>query len=366
MKFIDLETQYKNYKYEIDSAIQGVLNSAHFILGEDVPLLEKELASYAGTKEALGVSSGTDALLIALMAYGIGPGDEVITTPFTWIATTEVIKRLGAKPVLVDLEESTGNIDPSLLETLITPRTKAIMPVCLFGQMADFEAINKIAKKYGIPVIEDGAQSFGATQHGRKSCSVTEIGCTSFFPSKPLGCYGDGGAIFSNDAALMQKMRAIRVHGALIRHDHFCLGINGRLDTIQAAILRVKLRYLDEEIACRRRAGEFYNEGLKECCIVPVTQPGNTHVYAQYTIRVADREALKKELESRGIPSAVYYPKCVHQQPVFADLGYKEGGLPVAEKLAKEVLSLPMHPWLTEEMQVTIIEAIQQALLQKV
>ncbi|CCB84965.1 pleiotropic regulatory protein [Parachlamydia acanthamoebae UV-7] len=360
MEFIDIKKQYQLYKKEIDLAIHEVLDQGNFIMGEQVRTLESTLAQYTNTKHCITVSSGTDSLQIALMALGVGFGDEVITVPFTWISSTEVIGLVGATPVFVDIEDRTYNIDVEQLEKAITPKTKAILPVSLFGQMPDYTAINEIAHKYGLPVIEDGAQSFGATQHGRKSCSVTTIGSTSFFPAKPLGCYGDGGALFTNDDTLAAKMRAIRTHGGERRHHHTCLGMNGRLDTMQAAILLAKFPHFDQEAQARASIGHFYSQELAGYCVIPEIQAGNTHVYAQYTIRTPERDELAKYLQAKGVPTGIYYPKCVHEQPVFKPLGYARGSMPVAEKMADEVISLPMHPWLTEEDQHHIINMIKE------
>lgn len=365
MEFIDLKTQYKKYKQEIDTAIHGILDSGQYVLGETCVKLERSLAEFAGVKHALGVSSGTDSLQIALMALGIGPGDEVITVPFTWISTAEVIKLVGATPVFVDIELDTYNIDIDKLEAAITSKTKAIIPVCLFGQMPNFDLINAIAKKHGIAVIEDGAQSFGATQNGKKSCGVTTIGSTSFFPAKPLGCYGDGGALFTNDDELAEKMKAIRVHGGVKRHEHLYLGLNGRLDAMQAAVLQAKLPHFSEEIEFRKKIGARYSELLKDVCEVPVVQEGNTHVYAIYTIRIPDRDTVAAKLKEQGIPCGVYYPKAVYRQPPFAECGKPED-FPVCEKACAEVLSLPMHPWLTEEEQNQIVNAVKEAAAVKV
>lgn len=363
MQFIDLQKQYQLYKSEIDAAIQKVLQHGQYISGPEVKELEDILANYVGVKHCIGISSGTDTLQIALMALGVGPGDEVITVPFTWISTAEVIALVGAKPVFVDIEPETYNIDVDLLEKAITPKTKAIIPVNLFGQLPDYTKINAIAARHHIPVIEDAAQSFGATQNGRKSCSMTIIGSTSFFPAKPFGCYGDGGALFTSDDALAAKMRAIRTHGGEKRHHHPYLGMNGRLDTLQAAILKAKFPHFASEVEARERIGARYSQLLSDCCVVPKVPAGNTHVYAQYTIRVPDREALGKSLKERGIPTAVYYPKCLHEQPVFAPLGYTLGSFPESEKAANQVISLPMHPWLSEEEQDKVIEAVQSFLL---
>jgi UDP-2-acetamido-2-deoxy-ribo-hexuluronate aminotransferase len=331
-------------------------------MGPEVAELEQALAGYVGVKHAITVSSGTDSLEIALRALNIGPGDEVITVPFTWISSAEVIGLVGARPVFVDIEAATYNINANLIESAITPRTKALLPVSLFGQMPDYDRINAIAAKHGIPVIEDGAQSFGATQRGRRSCGVTTIGSTSFFPAKPLGCYGDGGALFTNDDGLAEKMKAIRTHGGIKRHHHPFLGMNGRFDTLQAAILLAKLPHFDREVKERSRIGARYSAFLNGSCVVPAIPPENTHVYAQYTIRVPNRDKTAERLKSAGIPTAVYYPKCLHEQPVFAQLGCKWGDFPQSEKASREVLSLPMHPFLSEADQDKVIDALNQEL----
>jgi UDP-2-acetamido-2-deoxy-ribo-hexuluronate aminotransferase len=360
MQFIDIKKQYQLYKNEIDQAIHEVLDQGNFILGEQVQKVEKQLADYVGVKHCITCASGTDTLMIALMAWGIGPGDEVITVPFTWISTAEVISLVGATPVFVDIDPKTYNIDIEKMKAAITPKTKAIIPVSLFGQMPDYQAINQIAKEYGIHVMEDGAQSFGATQNGKKSCGVTEVGSTSFFPAKPLGCYGDGGALFTNDEALALKMKAIRTHGSLERHHHPYLGFNGRFDTIQAAVILAKMPHYPQEVKARENIGARYSTLLADCCVTPHIQKGNTHVYAQYTIRVPDRDSLGNYLKSQGIPSAIYYPKCIHEQPVYKHLGYGKGAFPVAEKAASEVISLPMHPWLTTEDQDKVISHVKK------
>jgi UDP-2-acetamido-2-deoxy-ribo-hexuluronate aminotransferase len=342
--------------------MRAVLTHGHFIMGPEIAEVESALAAYTSVKHCITAASGTDSLEIALRALAVGSGDEVITVPFTWISTAEVIGLVGAKPVFVDIEPTTYNINIELIEAAITPRTKAILPVSLFGQMPDYGRINSIAQKHGIPVIEDGAQSFGATQRGRRSCGVTKIGSTSFFPAKPLGCYGDGGALFTNDGALAEKMKAIRTHGGLKRHHHPYLGMNGRFDTLQAAVLLAKLPHFESEVAARGRIGARYSELLAGSCVVPVVSPGNTHVYAQYTIRVPNREQVTEKLKAVGIPSAVYYPKCLHEQPVFAGCG-QWGDFPESEKASREVLSLPMHPFLSEADQDTIVAALKTALL---
>jgi UDP-2-acetamido-2-deoxy-ribo-hexuluronate aminotransferase len=317
-------------------------------MGPEIGELEKKLADYVGVKYCITVSSGTTSLEIAMRALKIGPGDEVITTPFTWISSAETISLIGAKPVFVDIDLSTYNLDADLLESKITERTKAIMPVSLFGQMADFRKINAIAEKYDIPVIEDAAQSFGSLQDGMKSCAVTKISSTSFFPAKPLGCYGDGGALFTDDDQLAHDMKAIRTHGGVARHHHTLVGTNGRFDTLQAAVVLAKLPKFDWEVQQRNRLGALYTQLLGDACITPTILPGNTHVYAQYTIRIPERDKLAEILKQQGIPTAVYYPKCLHEQPIYAPLGYRYGDFPASEKASREVLSLPMHPYLEE------------------
>ncbi|MEI7728454.1 MAG: DegT/DnrJ/EryC1/StrS family aminotransferase [Verrucomicrobiota bacterium] len=362
MDFIDLKTQYAKYQAEIDARMRTVLNHGQYIMGPEIVELEAALAAYVGVKHCLTVTSGTDSLEIALRALGVGPGDEVITVPFTWISTAEVVALVGAKPVFVDIDLDSYNMDLNQIEAAITPRTKAILPVSLFGQMPDYDRVNQLAAKYKIPVIEDGAQSFGATRNGRRSCGVTLIGSTSFFPAKPLGCYGDGGALFANDDALANTMRAIRNHGGLVRHHHPLVGMNGRFDTLQAAVLLGKLPHFQEEVEARGRIGARYSALLSGLCTTPTVQPGNTHVYAQYTIRVPNRDDVGTKLKQQGIPTAVYYPKCLHEQPVFASAGYKLGDFPVSERAAREVISLPMHPFLTEADQDRIVAALKQAL----
>ena len=359
--FIDLQQQYRRYQAEIDARIRQVLEHGRYILGPEVAELEAALAAYVGVGHALAVGSGTASLEIALRALGIGPGDEVITVPFTWISTAEVIALVGARPVFVDIEAASYNLDLERLAAAITPRTRAILPVSLFGQMPDYDRINAIAARHGLPVIEDGAQSFGATQRGRRSCGVTTIGSTSFFPAKPLGCYGEGGALFTNDAALAERMRAIHTHGGLVRHEHSLLGMNARFDTLQAAVLLAKFPHFDEELAARARIGARYSELLREVCGVPAITPGNTHVYAQYTVRVPHRDAVAASLKAAGIPTGVYYPKCLHEQPVFASLGHRPGDFPVAEQAAREVLSLPMHPFLEAAEQERIVAEFARA-----
>jgi UDP-2-acetamido-2-deoxy-ribo-hexuluronate aminotransferase len=362
VEFIDLAEQYRRLKPGIDKRIQKVLDHGQYIMGPEVKELEEKLATYVGVKYCITVANGTDALLIALMALGVGSGDEVITTPFTFIATAEVITILGAQPVFVDIDPKTYNMDPNLIEQAITSKTKVIMPVSLYGQCADFDRINSIAAKYGIPVIEDGAQSFGATYKGRKSCGLSTIGCTSFFPSKPLGCYGDGGACFTDDDDLAAQLKQIRVHGQDRRYHHPLLGLNGRLDTIQAAVLLAKFEVFPEEIKLRMEIGNRYSELLKDKVTVPYIEPFNTSAYAQYTIQIENRDLIQAKLKEARIPTAVHYPIPLHLQPVFSFLNQQEGSFPVAENLAKRVLSLPMHPYLTKEQQKTVISALHKAL----
>jgi UDP-2-acetamido-2-deoxy-ribo-hexuluronate aminotransferase len=363
MEFIDLKAQYRRYRTEIDQRVNRVFEHGHFIMGPEVEELEQTLAEYVGVSSCITVASGTVSLEIALRALEIGAGDEVITVPFTWISTAEVISLVGATPVFVDIEPRTYNLDPAKLEAAISPRTKAIIPVSLFGQMPDYERLNQIAGSRAITVIEDGAQSFGARQKGRQSCGVTTIGSTSFFPAKPYGCYGDGGALFTSDERLAERMRAIRTHGGIKRHYHSLLGMNARFDTLQAAVLLAKWPHFKWEVQQRERIGARYSELLRGICVTPEVQPGNTHVYAQYTIRVPRREPISEQLKARGIPTAVYYPKCLHEQPVFASLGYRPGDFPQAENASREVLSLPMHPFLTEADQDGVVTALKAAIV---
>lgn len=364
MDFIDLKTQYRQLKPEIDRRIQAVLDHGAYIMGPEVAELEQQLAAYVGSKHCIAVASGTDALLIAMMALGIKAGDEIITSPFTFIATGEMIALLGAKPVFVDIDPQTYNLDPGKLEAAISPRTKAIMPVSLYGQCADFDAINAIACRHGLPVIEDAAQSFGATYKGRKSCALSLIGCTSFFPSKPLGCYGDGGACFTDDDALAKLMREIRVHGQDRRYHHPVIGVNGRMDTIQCAVLLAKMPSFPDEVTARGRLGARYTTLINDGCPqarAPYIEPHNSSVYAQYTVEVANREVVQQKLQAAGIPTAVHYPTPLHLQPAFADLGIGPGALPVSERAAARVMSLPMHPFLDAGAQERIVAALREA-----
>ena len=361
MEFVDLKTQYASLKAAVDARIHAVLQHSQFIMGPEVAELEQSLAARTGSRYCIGCASGTDALLIALMALGVGIGDEVVTTPFSFVATAETIALLGARPVFVDIDPRTYNLDPKLLDAVIMPRTKAIIAVSLYGQCAEMDAVNEVAAAHGIAVIEDAAQSFGATYKGRPSCNLSTIGCTSFFPSKPLGCYGDGGACFSNDEALATRMRQIRLHGQDRRYHHPLVGINGRLDTLQAAVLLAKLQTFDAEIANRVCIGASLSELLKDMVTTPYVEPNNTSVYAQYTIQVEDRQALQEQLKTEGIPTAVHYPIPLHLQPAFAIPGVGRGSFPNAEAAAERVVSLPMHPYLNKGDQQEIAQAVHRA-----
>jgi UDP-2-acetamido-2-deoxy-ribo-hexuluronate aminotransferase len=363
VEFINLKAQYAAYKNEIDEKVLGVFGSGQFVMGKEVDSLEAELAAYVGAKHAISCSSGTDALLLALMALDIGAGDEVITTPFTFIATAEVIAFLGAKPVFVDIDEKTYNMDSSKIEDAITAKTKAIMPVSLYGQCADMDEINAIGAKHGIVVIEDAAQSFGAEYKGKKSCNLSKIGCTSFFPSKPLGCYGDGGALFTDDDALATKIASIRIHGQTERYVHKYVGINGRLDAVQAAITRVKLSHFDAELAKRAELGTRYLELFSSLDVVtPFTKEDRTNVYGQFSVRVKNRDSVMKKLGELGIPTAVHYPRPLHLQECFVQLGYKVGDFPICEKVSNEIMSLPFSAFLTEAEQDTVAGALSKSL----
>lgn len=356
---------YHNHKDEYDKAIFDVVESGQFIMGPQVKLLEEKLANFCNVNYCVTVSNGTDALMIALMSLGIGPGDEVITVPFTWISTAEVIGIIGATPVFVDIDEKTYNMDAKLLEEKITKKTKAIIPVSLYGRMANFDEITKISIKYGIPVIEDGAQSFGAEINGNKSCScylpTMVIGCTSFFPSKPLGAYGDGGACFTNDEMLYNKMRAIRTHGGIERFKHSYIGTNGRMNTIQAAVLLVKLKYFEQSLVDRIENAKFYNKELKkiEGIIVPEKEENERHIYGQYTLNVGEyRDELVKYLKEIGIGCGIFYPISLHTQIAFSKYGYKKGDFPITEKICNEVVSLPVYGGLTNNEIIRIIKII--------
>lgn len=356
--FIDLETQQARIKESIDAGIQRVLAHGRYILGPEVDELEQKLAAFAGVKHCISCANGTDALQIAQMALGVGAGDEIITPGFTYIATAETVALLGAKPVYVDVDPGTYNLDPGLLEAAITPRTRAIIPVSLYGQCADMDAINAIARKHGLPVIEDAAQSFGASYKGRRSCSLSTIACASFFPSKPLGCYGDGGALFTDDDELAIALRQIARHGQDRRYHHVRVGANSRLDTLQAAILLSKLEIFEEEIELRQHVAHTYDDLLNQAGIrsTPHIEAGNTSVYAQYTIQVSEREAVQGSLRQAGIPTAIHYPIPLNRQPAVADATVR---LPVGDRIAGRVISLPMHPYLTEQTQLIVAAALE-------
>lgn len=381
MQFIDLAAQQARIKQKIDANIQKVLAHGQYILGPEVTELEEKLAAFTGAKYCISVANGTDALQIAQMAFGIGPGDEVITPGFTYIATAETVALLGAKPVYVDVCPKTYNLDPTKLEAAITPRTTAIIPVSLYGQCADFDAINAIANKYGIPVIEDAAQSFGATYKGKQSCNLSTVSCTSFFPSKPLGCYGDGGAIFTNDDELAIVLRQIARHGQDRRYHHVRVGVNSRLDTLQAAILLPKLEIFAEEIQLRQQVAARYQAKFAELSdshrttqnhteknipcpsvsfcgkeiILPFIEDHNTSVYAQYTIQVDNRDQVQAKLNEAGIPTAVHYPIPLNKQPAVED---KNVELPIGDAIAEKVMSLPMHPYMTEADQQKVVVSL--------
>ncbi len=351
--FIDLAAQQDRLRPQIEAGIARVLAHGQYILGPEVDELEEKLTAYTGAKYCITCANGTDALQIALMALGIGPGDEVITPGFSYIATAEAIALLGAKVIYVDIDPASYNIDPALIEAAITPRTKAIMPVSLYGQCADFDAINTIAERHGIPVIEDGAQSFGASYKGRKSCNLTTIGCTSFFPSKPLGCYGDGGAMFTSDPELAKVLRQIARHGQDRRYHHIRLGVNSRLDTLQAAILLPKLEILDDEIVARQRVASRYEIALQQQGIVtPKIANYSVSAWAQYTIRVQNRDTVQLTLKAAGVPTAVHYPLPLNRQPAVADIG---AILPEGDEAVKKVISLPICAYLDEAAQKKIV-----------
>ena len=369
--FADLKSQYESYKAEIDKAVLDVMASSMYIMGPEVEKLEKNLASYVGARHALSVSSGTDALLLALMAYGIKESDEVITTPFTFIATAEVIALVGAKPVFADIDEKTYNLDIEKVKPLINEKTKAIIPVSLYGLPADMDKFYELTKNTNIKLIEDACQSFGATDNGKYSCNYNSLGCTSFFPSKPLGCYGDGGAVFTNDDKEAEILSNLRNHGQVARYKHKYIGINGRLDAMQAAILNVKLAHFKEEIARRIEIGNNYTKKIKAAykgdaadIITPFIPDGKVSVYAQYSVRVKNREEVTKKLNEAGIPTAIHYPIPLHMQECYAGCGFKEGDLPISEKVSKEIMSLPMSAFLKDDDQDFIVETLCKTVLE--
>ena len=358
--FANLAYQHNLYKDEIESAILKVARNWNFIMGDDINMLENKLQDYLKVKHAISCANGTDALLLALMALDIKHGDEVITTPFTFIATAEMIALLGGKPVFVDIDERTYNIDASKIEAAITSKTKAIVPVSLYGQPADMDMISEIAKKNSLKVIVDGAQSFGATFNGIKDLALGDIATTSFFPAKPLGCYGDGGAIFTNNDILAEKIRSLRVHGQSKRYHHKYIFIGGRLDTIQAAVLIAKLEHYEKDLKLRQQVAANYTKALKDKknIVLPYIENRATSAWAQYSIRIEDRNIVQEKLKEKNIPTAIHYPMPLHLQECFKYLGYKEGDFKVAEKVSNEILSLPMNPYLCYEE----IEYISNAL----
>ena len=361
MNFIDLAAQQARIKSQIDAAIERVLAHGKYILGPEVDELEEKLAGHTGAKYCITCANGTDALQIALMALGVGPGDEVITPGFTYIATAEAAAILGAKPVYVDIKRDTYNLDPALLENAINERTRAIIPVSMYGQPADMDEINAIARRHGVPVIEDAAQSFGASYKGKRSCNLSTIGTTSFFPAKPLGCYGDGGAIFTSEPELAKVLRQIARHGQDRRYHHIRIGVNSRLDTIQAAILIPKLEILEDEIAARQAVADAYDTALSQPNVdTPTLVEDRTSAWAQYTVRVKNREDLKATLEKAGIPTAVHYPLPLYRQPALAHREVHPTNLRNCETAAKQVISLPIHANLTYHEQQEVAEAIAQ------
>jgi len=357
--FAKLQYQYQRYKEEIDQAIHAVLDKSNYIMGNEVGELEANLQAFTGVKHAITCSSGTDALLLAMMALEIEPEDEIITTPFTFIATAETIALLKAKPVFVDIDEQTYNLDPAQIEAKITAKTKAIMPVSLYGQPANMEAIQAIADQHGLKVIIDGAQSFGATFDGKFDSNLGDIATTSFFPAKPLGCFGDGGAVFTNDDALAQKIKSLRVHGQSRRYHHQYIGMGGRMDTLQCGVVDVKLKHYANDLALRQEVADKYTKALEgKGMILPFVDPQATSAWAQYSIRVDNRDQLQAKLKAQGIPTAVHYPMPLHLQECFAYLGYQKGDFPVAEKVSQEIMSLPMNPYLNDDEIAYIANAL--------
>ncbi len=361
MKFVDLKEQYKRYEKELQEEMGRVFENTAFINGAAIGELEEMLSDYAGIKHAVTCSSGTDAILLPLMAYNIQEGDEIIVPAFTYFASASMISFYKAIPIFIDVDPVTFNIDPEKIEEKITERTKGIIAVSLYGQCPDLESIQSIAKKHGIWVLEDGAQSFGAEYKGRKSCSITDVSTTSFFPAKPLGCYGDGGAVFTNDDNLADDIRKYRNHGQEKRYYHKYIGINGRIDTLQAAILKVKLKYFPSELKERERVANSYTEKLKNLVKIPKIVSDQTSSWAQFTIQTENRDLLKEKLFQKGIPTAIHYPMPVPKQEAFSYLNKNEK-FPFSEKLSHTVLSLPMHPFLKEEEIFEISKAIREIL----
>jgi dTDP-4-amino-4,6-dideoxygalactose transaminase len=347
---VDLKAEYNSLKKEIDQKVKKVLKSGHFILGPEVESLEKNIAEYCNTQFSVGVASGTEALHLALIACGVGKGDEVITTSFTFVATAEVVSHLGAQPIFIDINQNNFNIDTKLIASKITKRTKAIIPVHLYGQASDMDPIFEIAREKDLMIIEDCAQAFGSEYKGRKVGSIGDVGCFSFYPSKNLGCYGDGGMVVTSNRDIYQKVKLLRQHGAEEQYNHKVLGFNSRLDEMQAAILGVKLKYLDEWNDIRRERAKLYNMYLADKDIIlPVEESYNRHIYNQYTIRIKNRDKIREGLQKEKIASAVHYPIPLHQQPIYKNISCEEGGLVVSERISKEVLSLPIYPYINPE-----------------
>ncbi len=359
---VDLVAQYKTIKNEMDDAIHAVLDSGHFILGEANTELEKNLANYIGVKHALGCGSGTDALQLAMMAHGIKAGDEIISIPMTFVATIEVMVLLGIKPVFVDVDPKTYCIDPDQIEKKITKKTRAIVPVHLYGQSADMDPIMEIARQHNLIVIEDCAQAIGATYKGRKTCTLGDIGCISFFPGKNLGAYGDAGAVLTNDDEIAKKIRMIRVHGSASKYQHLLLGINSRLDSIQAAVINVKLKYIDRWNEKRRQHAARYTKLLSDLknVVLPYTPTYNVHTFHQYTLQVKDRDGFQNFLKEKGIATGIHYPIPLHLQPAFRSLGLKQGDFPISEQIARQVISLPMYPEIPADHQNYVVEQIHE------
>jgi dTDP-4-amino-4,6-dideoxygalactose transaminase len=360
---LDLKAQYRVIKSEVMAALEALCDEQGFVLGPRVAAFEEATAQYIGSRYAIGCASGSDALLLSLMAMGVKAGDEVITIPFTFFATAGAVSRLGAKPVFVDIQPDTFNIDPALMERAITPRTKAVIPVHLFGQCADMAAINEIAKRKKIYVIEDACQAIGASQENKRAGVLGDTGCFSFFPSKNLGGFGDGGLITTNDKTLADSMAMLRVHGSQVRYLHEAIGFNSRLDALQAAVLQVKLKYLDQWTEGRRRNAERYRQLFAQTkhadrVTLPPTAPGNFHVYNQFTVRAPKRDELRTFLKEKGVGSEVYYPLPMHLQNCYRDLGHQKGSFPLSERAAEEVMSLPIYPELTEPQQSYVVEMI--------
>ncbi len=361
INFIDLQRQYKKYKISIDRELHDVLDTSTYVLSSKVGKLEKKLTEFVGTKYAISCASGTDALILALRTLKIKPKDEIITTPFTFVATAEAIALLGAKPVFIDTKEDTFNIDPEKIESKINKRTKGIIAVDLFGQCADYDTINKIARKHKLFVAEDAAQSFGATYKKRRAGSLADIGCTSFFPAKPLGCYGDGGMIFTNSSKIAKELFSLRVHGqGKNKYDNILVGTNSRLDSMQAAVLLAKFSYFNQELKLRQKVAQRYNAALSNIVKTPIILGHNKSVFAQYCIRVNNRSKLISRLKKANIPTGIYYPKPLHLQIAFKYLNYKKGDFPISEMMAQDILALPMHPYLTKKEQDYIISCIKK------